>query len=131
TGEVAEALPWPSWQIPRAAWLPPGEFMEMLTPRENPKGPNVFVTPPSMAIDATGNRHYTSPHANGTRRITSLRLLVPDGREIEGLPVADLSNLGVVKLAVGSQWVLEVALDGGAQKKERDFRPQLPLLIRY
>jgi hypothetical protein len=131
TSKGAEPLPWPSWQIPRAAWLPPGEFMEMLTPRENTKAPSVFVTPPSMAIDPAGNRHFTGMHANGTKRVTALRVTVPSAEEIAGLPVADLDKLGIVTLAVGDRWALELTLDGRAQNKERDFRPELPLVVRY
>ena len=131
TGKGAGPLPWPTWQIPRAAWLPPGEFIEMLTPRENPKAPSVFVTPPSLAIMDPRKETNDFRHENGTKRITGVRVIVPTEQEIAGIPAADLEKMGVAAFSVGSQWTLDVTLDGHAQKKERDFRPQLPLVVHF
>jgi hypothetical protein len=131
TGNAAEPLPWPSWQIPRAAWLPESESIEMLTPREHPKAPSVFVTPPSLAIEEPRKNVRDLRHQNGTKRITGIRVIVPTQQELAGIPTADLENLRVAAFSAGGQWTLDVTLDGHAQHKERDFRPQLPLVVRY
>jgi hypothetical protein len=131
TAPGAQPLPWPSWQIPRAAWLPEGEFIEMLTPREQPKAPSVFVTPPSLAIVEPRQQTDDLDHRNRTKRITGVRMIVPSAQEIAGLPAAALAKMGVAAFSVGDCWTLEVTLDGHVQEKERDFRPQLPLVLRY
>jgi len=38
---------------------------------------------------------------------------------------------GVVQLESGEAWAVEVTFDKGAKRKQKDFRPELPLLIRY
>lgn len=131
TGKVPEPLPWPTWKIPRAAWLPEGESIEMLTPRENAKAPSVFVTPPSIAIVEPRKKTSDLRHANGAKRITGLRVIVPTSQEILGIPAADLEKFGAAGFATDGQWTLEVTLDARAQKMEQDFRPQLPLVVRY
>jgi len=140
TGKSDEALPWPSWKIPRADWLREGTAIEMLTPRENPKAVSVFVEPSYLAVDEARNRATAagaSPeakdfkHANGTHRITAVRVIAPDAKGIEGLPRDDLHRLGICDFKVGEQWQVELTLDGGLAKKERDLRPGLPLVIHY
>jgi hypothetical protein len=140
TGDAHDPLPWPTWTVPRAAWLPEGEAIDMLTPRENPRGPSVFVTPPSIAIDEARNREIAVGkskeasdfrHENGTTRITGVRLVVPTQELLAGLPVDDLRASGLLECASADEWVLELTLDGGIRKQQRDFRPKLPLVVRY
>lgn len=131
TDKGSGPLPWPTWQIPRAAWLPEGEFIEMLSPREYPKAPSVFVTPPSLAIVEPRKETNDFRHKNGTRRITGVRVIVPTAQEIAGIPAADLATMGAAAFSVGGEWTLDVTLDGHAQKQQRDFRPQLPLVVHY
>jgi len=37
----------------------------------------------------------------------------------------------ILTVGRGEAWTVELTFDGGAQGKERDFRPELPLLIHY
>jgi hypothetical protein len=140
TTDSAEPLPWPSWQIPRAAWLREGTAIEMLTPRENAQAPSVFVTPAYLAIDEAKNRALASGttkeasdfrHKNGAKRITALRLVAPEPKNLAGLPTDDLRQMGIVTLEAGGTWVLELTLDGGALKQTRNLRPHLPLVVKY
>jgi hypothetical protein len=140
TGDAKAALPWTTWQIPRAAWLPEGSAIEMLTPRDNPKGPSIFITPSALAVDEARNREIASGesdeakdfhHKNGTQRMTAVRLVAPGPAALAGLPVDDLREQAGVSMAVGGEWVLEVTLDDNARKQRRDFRPKLPLVVKY
>jgi glyoxalase-like protein len=139
-GDDQDPLPWPSWKIPAAAWLPEGSAMEMLTPRDNPKGPSVFVTPKVIAVDEDRNRKIASGsskeaedfrHKNGAKRLTSVRVVAPSPESLAGLPVDDLREKVGVTSAVGGEWVLEVTLDGHAKHQKRDLRPGLPLVVMY
>jgi hypothetical protein len=139
-GSEKDPLPWPTWRIPPAAWMPEGSAMEMLTPRDNPKGPSIFVEPAVLAVDEERNRKIASgssndakdfQHKNGTKRITAVRLVAPSPELFAGLPVDDLREKVGVTTAVGGEWVLEVTLDDKGQHQKRDFRPGLPLVVMY
>jgi len=124
-------LPWPTWTLPRAAWLREGTSIEMLTPREKPRSPSVFVIPPYLAIEAPGKSAPGVQQQNGTRRISSLRIVAPSSEEVAGLPAGDLCETATCTFVAGREWLLELTLDGNRQEQERDFRPQLPLVVRY
>jgi hypothetical protein len=36
-----------------------------------------------------------------------------------------------VKFDIGSQWLLDVTLDDGAQGVTKDLRPDLPMVLHY
>jgi hypothetical protein len=139
-GDDKAPLPWPTWKIPAAAWMPEGSAIEMLTPRDNPKGPSVFVTPAVIAVDEERNRRVASGstseakdfrHKNGTKRMTAVRVVAPGAEYFAGLPVDELGENVRVATDVSGGWLLEVTLDDKAQKKLRDFRPGLPLVVMY
>jgi len=135
TASTPAPFPFPTWKI-TADWLPKGQSIEMLTPREFSKAPSLFVAAGSVDEDANA-RVAADPvkgamfhHPNGARRLTGVRLVAPDA---SALPPASryLSDAGVASFDVGSAWLLEVTLDGGKQGATRDLRPGLPLIVHY
>jgi hypothetical protein len=130
-----QTLPFDTWKV-SAAWMGPGKSMEMLTPRGSP-ATTLFI--PVNGADLAGNRAAIAKggaaaapfmHPNGARRLTSVRIVAPTP---EGLPPAAPALAGVqgLTLDVGQAWLMEVTLDGGAQHRTADLRPDLPMVIRY
>jgi hypothetical protein len=133
-------LPWPVWTISGLGWLREGESIEMLTPRDKGTAPSVFVPPRSLYVDeqrnlkiirAGGPDAVDFEHANGTWRITGIKVFAPHGSALEGPPTADLERMGIAQFRVGESWLLQLTLDNRTQGKHVDFQPGLPLVIEY
>lgn len=140
TAATDTPLPWPVWTISSLAWLREGNSIEMLTPRDKGAAPSVFVSPRYLYVDeqrnlkiirAGGPDAVDFEHANGTWRITGIKVIAPNEAALEGPPTADLERLGVAKFGVGKTWLLQLTLDNRAQGKRADFQPELPLVIEY
>jgi hypothetical protein len=140
TAPTDEPLPWPVWKIPAASWLKEGTHMEMLTPREKGSAPSVFVEPRYLYVDerrnleiirAGGDAAVDFKHANGTRRLTAVKVFAPSAAALDGPPTQDLERMNVVRFATSKTWLLQLTLDDAAQGKRADLRPALPLVIEY
>jgi len=134
-----EPLPLPVWSI-KPGWLPPGTSIEILTPRDDTHSPSLFITPRELSasddpkaaaerMKEAGISTFAQPI--GVKRMTVVRFLRPPGYQpIEAMTY--LESHGVLKTSEpGETWTVELTFDDGAQHKTRDFRPQLPLVIRY
>ena len=123
TAATPQTFPFPTWKI-SAEWMDKGTFIEMLTPREMPKAVSLSIS--SHAVRQT----ESFSHPNGARRLTALRVVAPSA---EALPPAAsyIASKGLMKFDVGSEWLLDVTLDDGAQRVTKDLRPDLPMLIHY
>jgi hypothetical protein len=135
TPETPAALPFETWRV-TAEWMGPGGFIEMLTPRGS-HAVNLAIHPLPLdeaanlrAIAGGGAGAAMFHHANGARRVTALWIVAPTA---EGLPpaAAFVNGTGAVALAQGSEWLMELTLDGGAQHRGIDLRPDLPLIVRH
>jgi len=130
TAASREPLPFPTWSW-TADWMPKGEVMEMLTPRDDTRSPALFIEPPALTdTKKQASRASLYRHPIGCRRITGIRLTSPRSYE----PIASLKYLEgqhVVDLNPGDAWLMEVIFDGGKTKRSKDLRPNLPLVIRY
>lgn len=119
-----------------AAWMAPGENIELLTPRDRPKALGLFV-PPS-ATDEVANTRLAADrvkgamfrHPSGATRITGVEIVAPAAEDFP--PAAALAAQDrTVKFTLGNEWLLILTLDGGRQGKVRDLNPDLPLILRY
>ena len=138
TSSANTPLPFPTWSV-TPGWLPAGSAIEMLTPKEDSKSPSLFISPRELVMDEaavlkTINSGSASAsiyrHRNGARRVTAIRIVSPKTYEpIE--PLVYLEKLKVLNLGQDDGWLVELTLDDGQQHKAQDFRPQLPLIIRY
>jgi len=135
TSAASAPLPFPTWQV-KTEWLPPGTAIEILTPRDDTTSPSFAIPPRELAADDIEQRKRDSgvsdfSHAIGVHRITALQLIAPRAYQ----PIAPLRFLERERLMKptmsGDAWTLELTFDHGAQRKERDFRPELPLVIHY
>lgn len=133
---VRKPLPVATWSV-TAPWMDPGTSLEMLTPRDDERSPSISIHPhavrdnPALDLvraDLRAAGAMTQP--NGVRRITAVKLLAPPQyTPIDAVRLLERDK--VLTLGAASEWAVELTFDGGAQKKERDFRPQLPLVVKY
>jgi hypothetical protein len=126
TAAAPASFPFETWKV-TADWMPAGAAIEMLTPKEMPRAPSLFIPPPhpGEVIDPA-----LSLHPNGARHLTAVRVVAPSA---DALPPA-ARYLGACRVAafdLGPEWLVEVTLDDGKQRVQRDLRPELPLILRY
>jgi len=133
-----DSLPFPTWTV-NMPWMPAGSSIQILVARDDTKSPSLFVEPRALAVDEIKNRdaiQRNSPdaavfqHPLGVKRITSVLLVSPEAYK----PVTALTylqKLGVVSVAPGKEWRLELTFDDGQQGHSKDLGPDLPLVIRY
>jgi hypothetical protein len=123
-------LPFPTWSW-TADWMPKGAEMVMLTPREDTRSPALYIEPRALTDqDKQAALAARFHHPLGVHRITSVRLVSPKTYQpIESLEY--LQKEKIVSLRQGQEWLLELTFDDGKQKRSKDLRPALPLLLRY
>ena len=125
-----DSLPFRTWTW-TADWMPKGSFMEMLTPRDDTRSPALFIEPRTLTNGAEqARRAAIYHHAIGVHQVTALRVLSSKIYQ----PIAALTYLQdhhLLTLEQDDEWAMELTFDGGMQKKSKDFRPHLPLVIRY
>lgn len=123
-------LPFPTWSW-TADWMPKGAEMVMLTPREDTRSPALYIEPRALTDqDKQAALAARFHHPLGVHRITSVRLVSPKTYQpIESLEY--LQKEKIVGLRQGQEWLLELTFDDGKQKRSKDLRPALPLLLRY
>jgi Glyoxalase-like domain len=129
TTSTDQPLPFPTWSW-TAEWMK-GSRMEMLTPRDDKQSPALFIEPRAFTDEkhqaARGAQYH---HAIGAHRITGVKLISPKAyRPIEAATY--LQSQHIVSVETGDQWVMELTLDDGPQKKSKDLRPDLPLVVRH
>ena len=118
TPSTPAAFPFPTWKI-SADWMEKGTFIEMLTPKDMPK-----------AVSLSISSHTNRPTVNAPHRLTAMCVVAPAADRLP--PAADyIAAHGLMKFDVGEQWLLDVTLDEGKQGITKDFRPDLPLTVRY
>lgn len=121
TAVTPASFPFPTWKV-TADWMS-GRFIEMLTPREMPRAV-------SLSIGAYPSSGRGAKNANGTRQITALRVVAPSEDRLPPAAAYAAANTPVT-FDVGSDWLLEVTLDKARRNLTKDFRPDLPLVVRH
>ena len=113
-----------------------GRSIEMLTPRDMPDAPSLFLT--VSPVDVEANRKLALDpvkgamfhHPKGTTLLTSVRVVAPSAEKLP--PSAKyVSDAGAATFEIGPDWLMEATLDDGKQGVRKDLRPTLPLVIRY
>lgn len=135
TPATPSPFPFETWTV-ASAWMGAGRQMEILSPRGAPTV-TLFVSPDGVdveanraAIAAGGAAAERFIHPNEARRLTGVRVSAPTRT---GLPPAAsfVNQSGAAELVVGTEWLMELELDFGAQNREVDLRPNLPLIVRF
>jgi hypothetical protein len=120
-------FPFPTWRV-SAEWMGKGRFIEMLTPKEAPKCLSLSISP--FVEGPHDARDPRVLHPNGTRRLTALHVVAPAADRLP--PSASwIASQELMKFDIGEQWLLDVTLDDGKQGITKDFRPDLPMIVRY
>ena len=132
-----DALPFPTERMAPQPWMRPDMEMHLVTTSADSMAPGVFVVPRTMALTAwidrmrsDSTRARTLQHPSGVRRVTGVRVVVtrPEGMTPN---VRLLRDAGVLRVEQGVDPLVELTFDGGGRGATRDFRPELPLVIRY
>jgi hypothetical protein len=88
-----------------------------------------FINARRTPAGAPPKRGQPLDHPAGFHELTHVRINCP------ALPAAclteELANSGVIELKTGAPHLLELHFDGGGQRKRIDFRPELPLCLRW
>lgn len=115
--------PFEAWDY-APPYLPDGAAFKMAANAASLDEPLVFVLPwartPSWEVPE---------HPAGARRVTRVAFTPRPPRPTRAL--ADFLSLGLVKAEAGGGPLLAVELDEGAQRRVVDFRPGLPLVVRW
>lgn len=136
TSTTPEVFPFATWKI-SADWMEKGTFIEILTPREMRNAVSLSISSHSRVPESENEALARDPekgamllHPNGARRLTGIRVVAPS-RETLPPSAAYLSDHGLARFDIGSEWLLDVTLDHAKQGVTRDLRPDLPMVIRY
>lgn len=117
----------------QAEWMLPGAATEIATWTGDVREPAVFVVAPPMTWSATLEEFPAIferlPHPNGIRELTRVRVAGP-GLPVESAVSRALIRKGIVEFVQSPDHHLELFFDHGA-RRSWDFRPTLPLVIRY
>lgn len=128
------AIPFPVTRY-WAEWMKPDTIIEFAQTVNNPSEPMFFVVPDYISTDGPAmkdmlsKRFKRSPHQLGVSRVSKLRI-VQTGKKLTTTSEL-LSQGGIMKVETGKTPLLELTFDGGAQKKNTDLRPQLPIVLKY
>jgi hypothetical protein len=119
--------PFPSWQY-RPAYLPPGLAVDVAdAPAAEPMW--FFLAFGGRPDAAAPARRQPLQRPGGLRQITSLRLTSP-GRGAASPAMAAAAAAGV-EVREGAGHLLEIGFDHETAGRAHDFRPALPLLLRW
>jgi hypothetical protein len=137
-GTAPSPVPLSTWEV-APSWMPPGSVITMLTPREDLVSPSLSIHPRPLPVAADANERMILErdgntdllgHPIGVHAVTGVTIVAPPSYT----PIRALRYLrdeGILGVSAGAEWAVELTFDGGTQGLQRDFRPDLPLLVRY
>ncbi len=122
------ALPFPAWAY-KPDYMPAPWVMHVGENAAVLAEPFLFYLAFSRRPDRVDSHHPLN-HATGFREVTSLRL---SNLQSGPLPPAwhAVVQTGIVALLPDSQYVMEIGFDGETRGEAMDFRPALPLALRW
>jgi len=130
-----EADPPAREHVYKADWMGPGDdYLGVFTPEYRMNEPWVFRMPPHWTVPAvkemTGDEARHLAHPNGARVLTDVVFtVVGESRLSKGL--RELQEDGKFSFVTGTEPLVELTFDDGAQGETADFRPETPLVIHY
>lgn len=112
-----------------APFLPPGATIPVLSPPDAPSAPIVFVSlVPDWQEYAAANRQLLV-HCGRSRRLTGVHLWLR-GSQVPPC-VEALTSVGIMAETTEGGYHMELEWDGGSQQESKDFRPSLPVSLRW
>ena len=113
-----------------APFLPEGTTIPIVTPRFMWHEPLVFLYVSQPPVTAPSERQPPREHRGERRRLTKVTVCGPEAtRPSQGLSM--LRGLGVLGLKQAAEHHLELDWDGATSGGVHDFRPTVPLVLRW
>ena len=123
-------VPVDTWAY-EAPFLPIGASIPVVTPRFRWHEPMTFISLMSQApITLPVEQKLLLDHRGGHHQITSVSICSPKAAEISA-GLAQLCDLGVMELKPSAEHCMNLEWDGAACGESYDFRPALPLVLRW
>jgi hypothetical protein len=132
SADAAEQLPFASWEY-RPPYLPAPLAIQMSTQSHLSTVPLLFGIAFGRRpdLDPLGRRQPLA-HSAGIEAVTRLRVSVPN---LDPTIAAEWSAVKLrcpaVEVIVGDQHLMEIGFDAERQARSWDFRPALPLILRW
>ncbi len=123
-------LPFPTWEY-RPPYLPSGLHIDVASETSNSE-PMLFATPFGGRPDTKlpSEHRQLLVHPRGIGEITAVHITLPRSGPISHA-VRAVQQTGSVSFGSGSEHLAEVEFDHGGQGQSADFRPTLPLRVRW
>ena len=121
--ESDEALPFLTW-----AYQPPYLPLNLqidIAQDTNPEEPFLFIVPFKK-----NNHDQPSNHPINIKEVTGIEITLPSSKPVSQA-VQTIEQQNLVRFIPGSDHLAILECDRLMQQKERDFRPHLPLIIRW
>lgn len=126
---AGEDAPFATWDY-TPAYLPPGMQVEIAVDAPLAEPMWFFLAAAARPDAAMGARRQPLDHPLGLGEMTSLTITVP-GAQAWSAPALAARDAGLVRLVHGAGHLLEIGFDGGRRAGSHDFRPALPLVLRW
>ncbi len=76
------------------------------------------------------DRREPLEHPLGVRELTGIRIVAPGSDQLSPI-AANVIETGLLFITSGQQYLLELVFNGNPGGRQKDFRPELPLVIRW
>ena len=87
-----------------------------------------FMTQPPSAADEP--RQEPIEHPLGVRELTAVHVVIPEVKELSEA-ARSIIRTGLVTMEAGSEHVMELTFDYDDKRQRLDFRPDLPIILRW
>jgi hypothetical protein len=129
-GQPSDEVPFSTWEY-RPPYLPDPLVIQMSVDSELPSEPLLFYMTFGRRADAyEPSRRQPLAHSAGLQAITRLRVSRPTTPASEVLRAIEQLCLNL-SFASGDEDLMEIGFDGETAGKSKDFRPSLPLVLRW
>ena len=128
TMQTDPAIPFPYWNY-QPNYLPPHLSIPMAM--NNPLTEPLWFVLPFGAAPSTFSAEKRQPleHVLGFKELTSVRVTQPI--EAKSIAAQQANQIAGLKIEQGEEHLLEVGFDGEQAGLSHDFRPSLPLIIKW
>ncbi|ENX13281.1 hypothetical protein F895_02585 [Acinetobacter sp. CIP 64.2] len=117
-----------SWSY-KPSYLPNGLKVDVAKDSSLSEPMWFFLSFASRPDQASPDKAQPLTHSNGISEVTSIEITMPEFNEKFSLP--DSKSLGMLNIINGNEHLLKITFDENKQGLSHDFRPTLPLVLKY
>ena len=125
--DVGSSLPFRTWTY-HAPYMATEHGIEIAEIQDAARYPLIFVMPGTRPDTYPIERRQPLEHCCGAQLVTGLLVTTPVDLAATS---AALASTELVTLRAGSAWHAELELDDGRQGRLVDYRPAVPLTLRW